>query len=212
MANGTAHTLDHLVYASPDLDAAIERLERLTGIRATPGGQHPGWGTRNALIALGGDAFLEVIGPDPDQHSLERPRVFGIEALREPRLVTWAAKATDLPGLVARAEGAGIPLGAVAAGRRQRPDGALLAWRFTDPWVVVADGIVPFFIDWGETPHPAGTAVAGARMIAFRAVHPDADTVRSMLTALGLDLPVAEGRAPALVATLDTPNGRVELR
>jgi hypothetical protein len=32
------------------------------------------------------------------------------------------------------------------------------------------------------------------------------------LLALGLELPVVAGQAPALIATLDTPRGRLELR
>jgi Glyoxalase-like domain len=32
--------VDHLVYATPDLDAGIARIEVLLGVRATPGGQH----------------------------------------------------------------------------------------------------------------------------------------------------------------------------
>jgi len=37
------------------------------GIRASLGGQHPIWGTRNALVALGPSSYLEIItaGPGP---------------------------------------------------------------------------------------------------------------------------------------------------
>ena len=36
--------VDHLVYATPDLDSGVEEIEKLLGVRATPGGQHPGRG------------------------------------------------------------------------------------------------------------------------------------------------------------------------
>ena len=44
--------LDHLVYATPDLDASVEELAERFGADPVPGGAHPGWGTRNALIGL----------------------------------------------------------------------------------------------------------------------------------------------------------------
>ena len=37
--------VDHLVYATPDLNRGVEKIERLLGVRATAGGQHPGSGT-----------------------------------------------------------------------------------------------------------------------------------------------------------------------
>ena len=60
--------------------------------RATPGGQHPGLGTRNALIALGPSMYLEIVGPDPEQPKPLEPRWFCINDLAAPRLVAWAAK------------------------------------------------------------------------------------------------------------------------
>lgn len=204
--------VDHLVYGTPDLQAGIEKLEKLLGVRATPGGQHPGRGTRNALIALGPATYIEIIAPDPDQPEPALPRPFGLDGLSGPRLVAWAAKASDPVALASKAAEQGITLGDVTAGSRRRPDGVLLAWRYTNPRVVVADGIVPFFIDWGKTPHPAASAPAGASLAALRAEHPDPERVQKMLGQLGLDLAVTKGPKPALIATISSPHGRVELR
>jgi len=207
-----AKSVDHLVYATPDLKVGIDAVERLLGVRATPGGQHPGAGTRNALVALGTASYLEIIGPDPDQPDYRGPRRFGIDGLKAPRLAAWAAKGQDLERLAAEAARRGVDLGPVGSGSRKRPDGVLLSWRFTSPAAMLGDGIVPFFIDWGKTRHPAQTAAAGATLAGLRAEHPDAPGVGEMLRKLGLDLRVTKAPAPALIATVDCPNGRVELR
>ena len=204
--------IDHLVYATPDLAAGVARVEKLLAVRVTPGGQHPGRGTRNALVAIGSRAYIEIIGPDPEQPQPAEPRPFGIDRLTEPRLVTWAANEGDLPALSRRAAAAGVALGQLAAGSRRRPDGVLLTWNYTDPRTVVADGIVPFFIDWGKTPHPAESAVNGGRIIALTAEHPDPERVAKSLRALGLGLVVAKGERAALIATIDTPHGHVQVR
>jgi len=205
-------TADHLVYATPDLQVGVDRIERLVGVRAAAGGQHPGRGTRNALVALGPATYLEIIGPDPEQPTPKEPRPFGIDGLREPRLVAWASKTSEPEKIAGTAERHGVTLGPVIAGSRRRADGVLLAWRYTDPRTVVADGIVPFFIDWGKTPHPAATAATGASLVALHAEHPEAARVQKMLDDLGVDLAVQQGRTPALVATINGPRGKVTLR
>ena len=214
MQKGTLDVLakvDHLVYATPDLALGINTLERLLGVRATAGGQHPGLGTRNALIALGPSTYLEIIGPDPDQPKPATPRRFGIDELRAPRLLTWVANGKDLDAFVIRARRDGVMLGDVISGSRKRPDGVVLSWRYTDPSVVLADRLIPYVIDWGTSPHPAATAAPGVKLVALRAEHPDASRVQKMLTQLGLDLAVRPGAKPALIAALDSPKGRVEL-
>jgi len=204
--------VDHLVYATPDLQRGIDRIELLLGVRASAGGQHPGRGTRNALVSLGRAAYLEIIGPDPDQSAPPLPRPFGIDDLKEPRLVTWAAKGSGLEELARDAARGGIMLGEVISGSRRRTDGVMLSWRYTDPRTVVADGIVPFFIDWGTAPHPAASAAPGAALVALRAEHPDAQQVQAALSRLGLDLTVRQGPRAALIALVDGRRGRVELR
>ena len=206
------HRIDHLVYATPDLQAGIRHVEALLGVRATPGGQHPGEGTRNALVALGPTSYLEIIGVDPDQPTPTRPRKFRIDDLKGPRLVTWAAKGSDLTHLVADVHRRGVPLGEVIPGSRRTPAGVLLSWHITEQRAMVADGVVPFFIDWGATPHPASTAAAGATLLSLRAEHPDPESVQRMLTELGLEMSVVKGASASLVATIVGAHGQVELR
>lgn len=211
-ADGTAPVLDHLVYATPDVDASIATLQARLGVAPVAGGSHPGLGTRNALLALGPRCYLEIVGPDATQPPPDGARWFGIDALTTPRLATWCAAARDLPEVHTRAHAAGVPLGDVRAGGRVRPDGVRLAWHVTSPFTVLGDGLVPFFIDWGTSPHPADTAPTGVRLVALTAEHPDAESVAAHYAALGIDVPVRTATTPGLVAQLDTPLGRVTLR
>ena len=204
--------VDHLVYATPELNRGIEEIEKLLGVRAIAGGQHPGRGTRNALVALGATAYLEILAPDPEQPPPKEPRPFGLDGLKESRLVAWFVNGRDLEKLRGEALRKGVPLGEVRSGSRRRPDGVQLSWQFTDPSVPVGDGIIPFFINWGESPHPARTAAKGAVLVSLRAEHPDVRGVRRMLRHLGLDLPVKQGPSPALIALIESPRGQVELR
>jgi len=206
--------VDHLVYATLELEAGIEDIERRLGVRATPGGQHPGRGTRNALIALSDWSYLEIIGPDPQQPALPdgTRRWFGIDGIESPRLVAWAAKRTALGALAAEAARHGVILGPVVSGSRKAADGTTLHWQFTDPAVVVGGGLAPFFIDWGNSPHPAASAARGPILCALRGEHPEPAVIKRALAAVGIDLPIEHGPRPALYASLRTAKGIVELR
>jgi hypothetical protein len=212
MSSAIVRLVDHLVYATPDLDAACADLEARLGVRPSVGGQHLGRGTRNALVACGPDCYLEIVGPDPAQPPPPNPRWFGIDDLSDSRLVAWAARATNIATIVSDAARRGVILGAPATGGRRRPDGVALAWEVTDPTTVVADGIVPFFIDWRDSPHPATTAVRGPTLVDLRTEHPDPAHVQTVLRVLGLEMSVDRGARPALIAHFETKAGVVELR
>jgi len=209
---GVLPQVDHLVYATPDLQLGIETAQKLFGVTATPGGQHPGQGTRNALIALGPATYLEIIGPDPEQPRPSGGRRFGIDDLKAPHLLTWVAKGKSLDQFAADAKTHGIDLGAVIPGSRNRPDGVVLKWTYTDPRVVLADRLVPYFIDWGSSPHPSATAAKGVTLVSLRAEHPDAERVQKMLDQVGLHLVVTRGPTPSLIATFNSPKGKVVLK
>ena len=78
--------------------------------------------------------------------------------------------------------------------------------------MILEERLVPYFIDWGTSPHPATTAAPGLSLRALRAEHPEPERMARILKQLGLNLPVRRGARPSLIATLDSPKGRIELR
>jgi hypothetical protein len=204
--------IDHLVYATPDLARGASEIEALTGVRASPGGQHLAWATHNCLLALGADIYLEIIAPDPSQPKPPGVRPFGIDGLRHPRLVTWAARAAGLEDFTRTVAQRGVILGEVFSGSRVRSDGAMLTWQLTSPWTLLEGGLIPFFIDWGVSPHPAATASAGLSLVELRAEHPTPRVLAHTLRVLGVSLPIQLAPTASLVATIVGPKGQIELR
>lgn len=202
--------VDHLIYAAPDLATAVADLEGRFGIRARAGGKHVGRGTHNALLALGPRTYLEIIAPDPDQHDPPVPRPFGIEGVIGGKLVGWALACDDIDRAVAEARGHRYPLGEVTDGHRVGPAGTVLRWRAAG--VARADDLVPFLICWGGTEHPAITAPRGLVLKSVQIEHPDPSSLAPLLMALGADVEVRQGQAPALMACLSGPNGSKILR
>ncbi len=207
-----ASVIDHLVYGVASLEAGIDALERSFGVRAAGGGQHLGRGTHNALLALGGGSYLEIIAPDPAQKEAPRPLPFGLNALERARLTGWAIRTADLDALVRQARAAGYDPGRIESMERRRPDGITLHWRLTASAPAGSSFVLPFAIDWGTSPHPSASAPQGVSLVGFQIVHPDPPTIESALAALHVDVRIVHGREPALVAQLDTPRGRRELR
>ena len=208
-----ALTVDHLVYVTADVDATSDQLGARLGVRPAGGGSHVGRGTRNTLRSLGADVYLEVLGPDPDQEVQPPASRFP----QQPLLRTWAVKAPEIEVAVSTARSRGYDPGAVNAMSRARPDGVLLEWRLTSGaggglGIDGSVGLVPFLIDWGDTEHPALSTPTGCSLTSLRGEHPNAPAVTPSLAALGVELELGVGDAPALIATIETPNGVVELR
>src|SRR5919197_5058893 len=59
--------IDHVIYATADLDAAAARVESELGLSALGGGRHEGHGTHNRIVPLG-DGYLELLSvADPNE-------------------------------------------------------------------------------------------------------------------------------------------------
>lgn len=203
--------LDHLVLAAPTLAAGVRRVRALLGVKPEPGGSHPRWATRNALVGLGPGRYLEVIAPDPELPAPDGPRPFRIDALERPELVSWALKDDRPERSAERLAAVGVDAGAVLPGRRRKPDGTVLSWRLSDPAADREGGALPFLIDWTGAAHPAHALEHRVSLTGFRIRHPDPERVRRALLALEVEASVVEASAPGLLAELETRDGRVEL-
>lgn len=210
--------IDHLIFATFDLEAAIGEFAALLGVRPVFGGQHLGLGTHNALLSLGSHCYLEIIAPDPNQPTPPRPRSFGIDTLDKPRLVTWAAGTDRISLQAAASVKAGYDPGQIIDGGRKKPDGTQLRWQSTkrpealNGQPLPAGGLLPFLISWGDTPHPSTQTPTGCSLVSLRAEHPNPSSVIAQLDALQTPLSVTQGDTVQLIALLDTPAGQVELR
>ncbi len=207
------NAVDHLLLGVSDLDRGIAWLERRTGVKAAIGGSHPGVGTRNALAALGGRRYLEIIAPDPAQTTFTFR--IDVRTLSEPRLITWASGTNDIEAVAKRVRGSGFETFGPQAGSRARPDGKVLKWKSLGLRSGVAAGIVdpiPFFIEWAaDSIHPSQDSPAGCELLAFEIEHPNPTEVRNVLEKIGIEANVKPGDRARLAATLRSPKGTVEL-
>ena len=208
--------LDHLVLACTDLDAGEDWLRERLGVSLSPGGAHPGWGTHNRLLQLGGRVYLELIAPDPAQAPPATPRPFALDTpaiqariAERPRLIHWLVRATDL---ACDLRGLRYTPGAVQAMRRGD-----LRWRITLPQdgVPQGGGLLPSVLQWDA---PAGVhptdrlPQVGVQLQALHLQAPPA--VAALRPVLAAPCPViwqVTHSAPGLVATLSSPRGTVTL-
>ena len=147
--------LDHLSFAAgPDgLAATAERIGELLGTTFVDGGVHPRFGTRNMVLPLAGDTYLEVV--EVLDHPASDKAPFGQAVRARSALgggwLGWVVAVDDITVVEHR-------LGREAViGNRHRPDGTELRWKQIGVNGLIADPQLPFFIQW-EVPaelHPS---------------------------------------------------------
>ena len=198
---------DHLVVVAGSRESGIEWVRERLGDPLEMGGEHRTMGTHNALLRLGDSSYLEVLAPNPDAASPDRPRWFGLGELHPgdpPRLAAWVARTNDLEGAVLERR---IGWGAVEPMARGplrwfiavRPDGSL-----------PADGVAPVLLQWETKDHPAvGLPDRGCSFVALQGFHPRAEELREALDGIGFQgfFTVSERRHPGLIGHIQTPSG-----
>ena len=207
----TPNGIDHLVFASADIERGMDDIESLLGVRPVRGGHHPQYGTHNALLSLGPGVYLEVIARDPELPAPQRGALIDIPTTAGSQLVTWVFRTEDIRATASGAANAAIGIGKVESGSRTKPDGSQIKWQLTDPYAMPLDGAVPFLINWGSTLHPSLALPSGGRLLELVIEHPEPDRVQHALSVIGADIKVLKGDEFRLAAKIATKNGIVTL-
>jgi hypothetical protein len=209
--------VDHVSYAAEHdgLRATAERLSELIGVPPVDGGVHPRFGTRNVILPLANDNYLEVVEVLDHPASDKAPFGQAVRARSEAGggWLGWVVAVDDIRPAEAR-------LGREAvAGNRHRPDGVELRWRQLGVKGLISDPQLPFFVQWEDmTLHPsvgAGTSVT----IDSLQIAGDPARVREWLglpadfEPNGIDFTfVAPHGTPGLLSvTFETPEGKVTI-
>jgi glyoxalase-like protein len=190
--------IDHVIYATTDLDAAAARVESELGLSAVPGGRHEGHGTRNRIVPLGG-GYLELMAiADPEEASsspIGGPLQERLDAHGDG-LFAWCIAVEDIERIADRLE---LPITTIAR------EG--LTARLVGVAEALPNPVLPFFIERDEgVLDPGGDADADG--ISWVEVAGDRDGLEHRLGEA--ELPVRMGEGPVGVVAMGI--GRRELR
>lgn len=163
---GDCCDIDHVIVAVRDLDTAADRFLAEYGLASVAGGRHPGHGTANRIVPLGG-AYLELMAVlDRGEAAASRLGTAVAAATEEGDGAFALCLRTDDIGSVASRLGLEpVPM------TRRRPDGVELAWTLAGLECALGPERLPFFIEWHVAPgdhpaeihidHPGGAASLG---------------------------------------------------
>jgi hypothetical protein len=210
--------LDHLSFAAgPDgLASTAQRIGGLLGKDFVDGGVHPRFGTRNMIMPLAGNTYLEVV--EVLDHPASDKAPFG-QAVRARSLLGggwlgWVVAVDDISVVEQR-------LGREAVhGSRHRPDGTALSWKQIGVNGLIADPQLPFFIEWDSPAelHPSAGA-EDAFSLACLEIAGDpqrvsewlGETVEAPLEDVKVEWVAPNGTPGILAAQVQTPNGLVRI-
>jgi catechol 2,3-dioxygenase-like lactoylglutathione lyase family enzyme len=143
-------SIDHIVIASHDLDAAI-RNARAAGFTVVAGGVHGSGNTQNALIGFQDGAYLELFAPTPQGRTAEHRWFARIR--NGGGLVDFCLLGADLATETTRIRQSGIEYSQPFAMTRVTPDGTRIEWSLSTPPGITGQYGWPFMIE-DTTPRP----------------------------------------------------------
>ncbi len=179
------------------------------GVRPSLGGIHPNQGTRNALLHLGQETYLELLAIDNSNKAVQPPRWMGIDLITKPTITRWALKSSDLMEDRAIVKKYDPQMSTIQQGQRQTNSGALLTWQILQPLADPVIELVPFMVDWGSSPHPTDTLESGCRLQSVQLFHPGADRVQKIINELDIQMIIQQSDKEKIRVSIQGRNGRI---
>ena len=215
--NDDGMRVDHVSYAAETdgLKATATRLADMLGVTPIDGGLHPRFGTRNIILPLAHERFVEIVAVLDHPASDKAPFGQAVRARSEAGggWLGWVVCVDDLSEAEQR-------LGRQAvAGSRHRPDGVELKWRQLGVKGLMSDPQLPYYIQWEDkSVHPSVGATTDVTICGLK-IAGDPGRVCEWLglpadqTSTVIDFTFVDPHgAPCLLAvTFDTPKGPVSI-
>ena len=204
--------IDHIVYTVPDLAAAMDWFEEISGIRPAFGGYHTTQGTKNAVVNLGNQRYLEILAADEENTAIQPPRWMGVDFLEQAQMTRWSLKSTNLPADSHTLKGYDLEMGRIEGGQRKTTSGNLLTWEMIMPLAAPQLEVMPFMTDWQNSAvHPTDTMSEQCQLIGMKFTHPTPDLLVPTLTKLALDLDLTAGETISIKAIIQCPKGIITI-
>jgi len=204
--------IDHIVYSVLDLDSAVEHIADSLGISPSFGGFHKTKGTKNALLDIGNETYLELLAIDNDNDKIPAPRWMGIDLISAPKITRWAVTSNTLLRDVVNLKNIVPQLAEVEQGQRTTADNTLIKWQLSQPLPTPEVELLPFFIAWDkEEKHPTTFLNKGCLLKTFYATHPQPQSMRETLKKIGIDLEIKPSDTIGIHATIEGPKGMITI-
>ena len=204
--------IDHIVYCVHNLKEAIVDLENKMGVKATIGGAHLTQGTKNALINLGDQCYLEILAIDQTNTDIKAPRWMGIDLLQSAKVTRWALKTQDITQDSKALQQYNSDMGQVTGGSRKMTNGKTLAWQIAMPLPSPEVDIIPFITDWSESEaHPTDSMDHECKLLELRLNHPIPTEVQNLFDQMFIDFKINKSTNATIKAIIQCPNGIVQL-
>jgi len=210
--------LDHVSFAAgpSGLAATTDDLGKALGANFLDGGAHPRFGTRNMILPLKNQQYLEVV--DVLDHPAADKAPFG-QAVRQRSeagggWMGWVVAVDDIAPVEHRMGRHAVP------GNRRRPDGFNLEWQQIGVRGMAADPQLPFVTSWQIDPseHPSQMAETDLELTALEiAGDPQrvydwlGEGVINALETIKVEWVAPHGLPGIMAATFSTPAGDVRI-